>query len=80
MELKPVRHIAFVKMIIVFYPKQILPCRLADVLSLPGRVLLKNKYLLRPTGLFQGLDRFIFSRTTLVDNDFHVLVQDLNLL
>ena len=75
------RHVAFVKMIIVFYLKPILPCRLADVLSLPGRVLLKkNIYLLRLTGLFRGLDRSIFSRTTLVDNDFHVLVQDLDLL
>ena len=80
MKIKPVRHVAFVKMTIVFYLKPILPCRLADVLSLPGRVLLIKKNLLRSTGLFQGLDRSIFSRTTLVDNDFHVLVQDLDLL
>ena len=68
-------------MIIVFYLKPISPCRLADVLSLPGRVLLKQEIsLLQLTGSFQGLDRPIFPKTALLDNAFHVLVQDLDLL
>jgi len=80
MELKPVRHVAFVKMIIVFLSEAEIassPCR-CPLFAWPGAF--EKKYLLRPTGLFQGLDRSIFSRTTLVDNDFHVLVQDLDLL
>jgi len=79
MELKPVRHIAFVKMIIVFYLEPILPCRLADVLSLPGRVLLK-KISFATYRLISGVRPFYFFENCTCRQRFHVLVQDLDLL